>query len=55
MRPRLLGVKKDVFALEYEHTREFDTKYKNRFGIYLKSSGELIGVIRLNNGDKNEL
>ena len=56
MRPRLLGVPKEVFALDYEFTRDFDRKNRNRFGIYLRPEGRvLIGVIRLANGDRGEL
>ena len=56
MRPRLLGVPKEIFALDYEFTRDFDSKHKNRFGIYLRPEGTvLIGVIRLANGDRSEL
>ena len=56
MRPRLMGVTKDIFAIDYEYTREFDRKHNNRFGIYLKPKGtELIGVIRLANGDRSVL
>ena len=56
MRPRLLGVPKEIFAVDYEFTREFDRKHKNRFGIYLRPEGRvLIGVIRLANGDRSEL
>ena len=56
MRPRLLGVPKEIFALDYEFTRDFDRKNRNRFGIYLKQEGVvLIGVIRLANGDRSEL
>ena len=56
MRPRLLGVPKEIFALDYEFTRDFDRINRNRFGIYLKQEGVvLIGVIRLANGDRSEL
>ena len=56
MRPRLLGVPKEIFALDYEFTRDFDRKHRNRFGIYLRTEGRvLIGVIRLANGDRGEL
>ncbi len=51
-----MNVTKDIFALDYHFTRDFDRKHKNRFGLYLKPSGtELVGVIRLANGDRQEL
>ncbi len=55
VRFQAFGISKELAAIYIHHTYEYDKKYGNRAGGYLKATGELQCVYRAGNGNSAEI